>query len=89
MNKQVITDASYSDHSSAKCTSNLELPIHSFDNLSVLEDQTNKKDKQYDETNVSQSFVKKKNFSPTTINNKYLHIKQEESELSDAESIAR
>ena len=66
-------------------------PIHPFDNNVTFNciDLTNISHLGDGASNVPQSSTKKKIYSPTGLNNKYLSIKQEESEFSDAESLAR
>ena len=90
-NLQSLTDASSHSILSTYSKHNLGLPIHPFENLGGQSgDQTNsKRDMCYDGVNLNCSPMKKKTFSPTALTNKYLSIKQEESEFSDAESLAR
>ena len=66
-------------------------PIHPFDNNVTFNctDLTNISHLGDGASNVSQSTTKKNIYSPTGLTNKYLSIKQEESEFSDAESLAR
>ena len=79
--------------SSAMNTSkeNLGLPIHPFENNLKFElgDTAKSRNMSTDVGKITLSPIKK-NYCPTTVlTNKYLNIKQEESELSDAESLAR
>merc|ERR1712020_31189 len=71
-------------------TSKLGDPIHPFDNNVTFNctDLTNISHLGDGASNVSQSTTKKNIYSPTGLTNKYLSIKQEESEFSDAESLA-
>ena len=72
-------------------TSKLGDPIHPFDNNVTFNctDLTNISHLGDGASNVSQLTTKKNIYSPTGLTNKYLSIKQEESEFSDAESLAR
>ena len=78
LNKECLS----SNISGLSSKSNLGRPIHPFENNIG-----------YDSTNIlsspMSSPMKKTLNSPTKLTNKYLSIKQEESEMSDAESLAR
>ena len=73
--------------------SNLGLPIHPFENnvgFDMADTGANVKVQHANTLNSPTSSPVKKNlYSPTKLTNKYLSIKQEESEMSDAESLAR
>ena len=70
---------------------NLGLPIHPFENNLSFEHQDSAKCRNIssDVGKITFSPMKKNFCSPSSLTNKFLNIKQEESELSDAESLAR
>ena len=84
----VLSSNSTQNHPS---TSKLGDPIHPFDNNVTFNciDLTNISHLGDGASNVPQSSTKKNIYSPTGLTNKYLSVKQEESEFSDAESLAR
>ena len=88
---EFLTNTSSSSLLNTSSKENLGLPIHPFENnLSFeLQDSSKCRNIPSDLGKITFSPMKNNFCSPTALTNKFLNIRQEESELSDAESLAR